>query len=39
MKPHQGDLPFAIISDPRRPLYEEFGVRIALRSVLSPTAS
>lgn len=38
MKPHQGDLPFAIISDPRRALYEEFGVQIALRSVLSPTA-
>jgi len=31
MKPHQGDLPFAIISDPRRALYEEFGVQIALR--------
>ena len=38
MKPHQGDLPFAIISDLRRALYEEFGVQIALRSVLSPTA-
>ena len=38
MKPHHGDLPFAIISDPRRTLYEEFGVQIALRSVLSPTA-
>jgi hypothetical protein len=38
MKPHQGDLPFAIISDPRRALYEEFGVQIALRSALSPTA-
>ena len=27
-----------IISDPGRALYEEFGVQIALRSVLSPTA-
>jgi hypothetical protein len=31
-------VPFAIISDPRRALYEEFGVQIALRSVLSATA-
>jgi len=38
MKAHQGDLPFAIISDPGRALYEEFGVQIALRSVLSPAA-
>jgi hypothetical protein len=26
MKPHQGDLLFAAISDPNRLLYEEFGV-------------
>jgi hypothetical protein len=38
MKAHQGDLPFAIISDPGRALYEEFGVQIALRPVLSPGA-
>jgi|SRR5258708_7002817 peroxiredoxin len=38
MMPHQGDLPFAVVSDPARALYREFGVETKLRSVLSPRA-
>ena len=38
MLPHQGDLPFAVIADPERKLYEEFGVEMRLRAVLSPRA-
>lgn len=38
MMPHQGELPFAIVSDPSRTLYEEFGVKTNLRSILAPSA-
>lgn len=38
MMPHQSDLPFAVVSDPSRRLYDEFAVRTELRSVLAPSA-
>jgi hypothetical protein len=38
MRPFQGDLPFAIVADPRKELYQRFGVEESLRSVLDPRA-
>jgi|SRR5690625_539746 len=38
MLPHQGELPFAAIPDPKRRLYAEFGVESSWRSVLHPRA-
>jgi peroxiredoxin len=38
MLPHQGQLPFAVISDPARALYAEFGVELSPRAVLHPRA-
>ncbi|WP_375000467.1 peroxiredoxin-like family protein [Aeromicrobium sp. CTD01-1L150] len=38
MLPHQGDVPFAAIADPRRMLYDEFGVEVSPRALLSPAA-
>lgn len=35
---HAGDLPFAVIADPRRHLYREFGVESTPRSLLHPGA-
>lgn len=36
MLPHQGALPFAVVADPNRSLYDEFGVTRGVRSVLDP---
>jgi peroxiredoxin len=36
--PHQGTLPFAVVADPARKLYAEFGVEVSLKSVLHPRA-
>src|SRR5262245_10366856 len=36
--PHQGDLPFAVVADPRRLLYTEFGVEAARRALYHPRA-
>jgi peroxiredoxin len=38
MLPHQGQLPFAVIADPTRALYAEFGVEKSARSLLHPRA-
>jgi peroxiredoxin len=38
MLPHQGDLPFAVIADPQRQLYAEFGVETSRRAVTHPRA-
>ena len=38
MLPHQGQLPFAVIADPGRALYAEFGVEKSPRAVLHPRA-
>lgn len=38
MLPHQGHLPFAVVADPGRRLYAEFGVTASLRALLHPTA-
>ncbi len=38
MLPHQGELPFAVVSDPERTLYAEFGVESSMRAVLHPRA-
>ncbi|GAA2401001.1 peroxiredoxin-like family protein [Streptomyces glaucosporus] len=35
---HAADLPFAVVADPDRRLYAEFGVESAPRSLLSPRA-
>jgi peroxiredoxin len=35
---HAADLPFAVIADPGKRLYAEFGVESAARSLLSPRA-
>lgn len=35
---HAGGLPFAVIADPQKRLYAEFGVRSALRALLDPRA-
>jgi peroxiredoxin len=38
MLPHQGDLPFAVVADPQRLLYAEFGVEASPRAVTHPRA-
>jgi peroxiredoxin len=38
MLPHQGDLPFAVVADPQRLLYVEFGVEASYRAVTHPRA-
>ncbi|TQM81323.1 AhpC/TSA family protein [Saccharothrix saharensis] len=38
LRPHVADLPFAVVGDPRKRLYAEFGVGSAARSVLDPRA-
>jgi peroxiredoxin len=38
MLPHQGDLPFAVVADPERLLYAEFGVEASRRAVTHPRA-
>ena len=38
LRPHVTDLPFAVVGDPRKRLYVEFGVESAARSVLDPRA-
>ncbi len=38
LRPHVADLPFAVVGDPRKRLYGEFGVESAARSVLDPRA-
>lgn len=38
MKPFQGELPFAVVADPTRQLYAEFGVEAKVRSLLDPRA-
>jgi peroxiredoxin len=38
MLPHQGQLPFAVIADPGRALYAEFGVEKSPRALLHPRA-
>ncbi len=38
MLPHQVDLPFAVVADPRRLLYAEFGVEASRRAVTHPRA-
>jgi hypothetical protein len=35
---HAGELPFAVIADPEKRLYSEFGVQAAPRSLLHPRA-
>lgn len=35
---HHGDIPFALIPDPRGTLYTEFGVGFGLRALLDPRA-
>jgi peroxiredoxin len=38
MLPHQDDLPFAVVADPQRVLYAEFGVETSHRAVTNPRA-
>lgn len=38
MQPHQGRLPFAVVADPDRLLYKEFGVGRSVRANLHPSA-
>lgn len=38
LRVHAGDLPFAIVADPRKRLYREFGVEASTRSLLHPRA-
>jgi peroxiredoxin len=38
MLPHQGDLPFAVVADPDRLLYAEFGVEASHRALTHPRA-
>lgn len=38
LRRYQADLPFAVIADPERTLYREFGVESSIRSVLHPKA-
>jgi peroxiredoxin len=38
LRPHAGDLPFAVIADPDKRLYVEFGVESSLRALLDPRA-
>ncbi|MFJ3714319.1 peroxiredoxin-like family protein [Streptomyces sp. NPDC090057] len=36
LAPHVADLPFAVVADPGRRLYEEFGVERSARALLDP---
>ena len=36
---YEGDLPFDVVADPDKQLYDEFGVESSLRGVLDPRAS
>ena len=38
MRRHDHALPFALVADPEKRLYQEFGVEASLRSVLDPRA-
>lgn len=38
LRPHVEDLPFAVIADPGKQLYAEFGVESAKRALLDPRA-
>jgi peroxiredoxin len=38
LRRHQADLPFAVVADPDRKLYKEFGVESSIRAVLHPGA-
>ncbi|MEU4739364.1 peroxiredoxin-like family protein [Actinosynnema sp. NPDC023658] len=38
LRPHVEDLPFAVVGDPDKALYREFGVESAARSLLDPRA-
>ena len=38
LRPHVADLPFAVVGDPEKRLYAEFGVESAPRSLLDPRA-
>lgn len=38
MQPHQGGLPFAVVADPDKVLYDEFGVEFSVRANLHPRA-
>lgn len=39
LRSYEGDLPFDVVADPDKQLYNEFGVETSLRSVLDPRAS
>jgi peroxiredoxin len=38
LRRYQADLPFAVVADPDRKLYKEFGVEASLRATLHPRA-
>jgi peroxiredoxin len=38
LRRYQADLPFAVVADPDRELYNEFGVESSIRSILHPRA-
>lgn len=38
MRPFQGDLPFEVIPDPERRVYDQYAVSASLRSILDPRA-
>jgi peroxiredoxin len=38
LRPHVADLPFAVVADPAKGLYHEFGVESAPRALLHPKA-
>ncbi|MGW7244169.1 peroxiredoxin-like family protein [Streptomyces sp. NPDC054804] len=38
LRPHTGDLPFAVLADPDKRLYREFGVEQSPRALLDPRA-
>ncbi|WP_414688359.1 peroxiredoxin-like family protein [Mycobacterium sp.] len=38
LRRYQADLPFAVVADPDRKLYKEFGVESSIRSILHPRA-
>ena len=38
LRRYQADLPFAVIADPDRKLYKEFGVEASIRALLHPRA-
>lgn len=38
LRRYQADLPFAVVADPQRELYREFGIESSIRSILHPRA-